>query len=827
MRKRMKKLAAFFVALTMVMTMDVGAFATERSETAAAENTVDNVEKMENLETASADSMKIYAINIGSNMGDAVLIESDGKYLLMDIGYSDSSTGQTTGSYAYVKNFLNERGITSLSLYYSHFHGDHTGGVGNDGALDWLTTDFNVETVYAPDASVYEGKLDYSATYEKIERVTAQNNANTQITYLKKGDTFSFGDVKVEIIGPVGVSGYTEPGEAPEDGSVDGDGVYDDFVNNASLVARISCGNVVYLSAGDIKTEGENALIKEYGQNGKLEADIYKLSHHGIAPANSEAFLKCVTPTCSFGQNGGYQKQEEYGDNGKTRRMTYSSKMNASAYGLTYFVADESKTFEVDVTGDSIAMYRYSSASSKEKLTGIVKTVGSYGISYDGKNVVYDFYDYYYLDASGKPITGLQNVTIESVAGLRKFGSGGLLYAGEWGYNDANQFVYKPWLNVDGKWQYYDQKTAVIATGWKTIDGETYYFDKNGYRKTGIQTIDSDVYYFSSGGKLCKNTWYNDSKSGKDAAHWMYFGSDGKRITGWKKIDGEKYYFDKETGYRASGVTKIGSDYYWFSSGGKLQKSKWYNDSKSGKAADHWMYFDGDGKRVTGWKTVDKQKYYFDKKTGYRASGVTKIGSDYYWFTSGGKLQKNKWYNDSKSGKAEDHWMYFDKNGKRVTGWLTLKNEKYYLDKETGYRACGMTKIKSKYYYFSPGGKLQKSKTVKLDGYKCKIDKNGVWTNTPKVDGTKISSVKSSSKKTAKISWKKKSSVTGYEVYMSTSKNGKYEKITTIKKAKTTSYTKKKLKSNKTYYFKVRSYIEVDGNKFYSSYSSPKSVKVK
>lgn len=26
MRKRMKKLAAFFVALTMVMTMDVGAF---------------------------------------------------------------------------------------------------------------------------------------------------------------------------------------------------------------------------------------------------------------------------------------------------------------------------------------------------------------------------------------------------------------------------------------------------------------------------------------------------------------------------------------------------------------------------------------------------------------------------------------------------------------------------------------------------------------------------------------------------------------------------------------------------------------------------------
>ena len=61
---------------------------------------------------------------------------------------------------------------------------------------------------------------------------------------------------------------------------------------------------------------------------------------------------------------------------------------------------------------------------------------------------------------------------------------------------------------------------------------------------------------------------------------------------------------------------------------------------------------------------------------------------------------------------------------------------------------------------------------------------------------------------------------------MATSKNGKYKKVKTVKSVSTTKYTKSSLKKGKTYYFKVRSYKTVNGEKVYSEYSDVK-VKVK
>ena len=85
--------------------------------------------------------------------------------------------------------------------------------------------------------------------------------------------------------------------------------------------------------------------------------------------------------------------------------------------------------------------------------------------------------------------------------------------------------------------------------------------------------------------------------------------------------------------------------------------------------------------------------------------------------------------------------------------------------------------------------------------------------------------VKSSSRKTARLTWKNCSTrATGYKVYMATSKNGIYKlvKTTTAK-----SFTKYYLTSGKTYYFKVRAYRTVDGKNIYGDYSTIKSIRVK
>ncbi len=79
---------------------------------------------------------------------------------------------------------------------------------------------------------------------------------------------------------------------------------------------------------------------------------------------------------------------------------------------------------------------------------------------------------------------------------------------------------------------------------------------------------------------------------------------------------------------------------------------------------------------------------------------------------------------------------------------------------------------------------------------------------------------------TAKVTWGKSTGAAGYEVYMASSKSGKYAKITTVNKATTLSYTKSGLSKGRTYYFKVRSYITVNGKKVYSNFTKVVKVKV-
>ena len=90
-----------------------------------------------------------------------------------------------------------------------------------------------------------------------------------------------------------------------------------------------------------------------------------------------------------------------------------------------------------------------------------------------------------------------------------------------------------------------------------------------------------------------------------------------------------------------------------------------------------------------------------------------------------------------------------------------------------------------------------------------------------KPTGLKVKNVK---KKTAKISWAQAVNAEGYEVFRSTKKKKGYKMVADVQ---TNNYKNKKLKKKKTYYYKVRSYNVVNGQKVYSSFSTAKKVKIK
>ena len=66
-----------------------------------------------------------------------------------------------------------------------------------------------------------------------------------------------------------------------------------------------------------------------------------------------------------------------------------------------------------------------------------------------------------------------------------------------------------------------------------------------------------------------------------------------------------------------------------------------------------------------------------------------------------------------------------------------------------------------------------------------------------------------------RIGWNKVDKANGYEVFRSTSENGKYARVKTITDNNTTQSASPNLEEGKTYYYRVKAYLEVDGEKLY------------
>ncbi len=153
---------------------------------------------------------------------------------------------------------------------------------------------------------------------------------------------------------------------------------------------------------------------------------------------------------------------------------------------------------------------------------------------------------------------------------------------------------------------------------------------------------------------------------------------------------------------------------------------------------------------------------------------------------------------------------------------LTLSQGKKKISaKDTDSNSVTFTKLKPGTEY-----SLKITPYRKADGQKVYAAKSATVKAATAPSQAKLSSLRKSGNKSARIAWKKASGASGYEVYMRTGK-GAYKKIKTIANAKTVSLVKSGLKKGKTYSFRVRAYKKLGNKKVYGSYSSTKSIKIK
>lgn len=105
-------------------------------------------------------------------------------------------------------------------------------------------------------------------------------------------------------------------------------------------------------------------------------------------------------------------------------------------------------------------------------------------------------------------------------------------------------------------------------------------------------------------------------------------------------------------------------------------------------------------------------------------------------------------------------------------------------------------------------------------------DYSSILETATKPTTPKITSISSKTKGKAVVKWSNVERESGFQLYYSTKKSSGFEKVKSYEPNKLAG-SKSKLKSGKTYYFKVRAYRKTDSGTVYSSWSSVKSVKIK
>lgn len=204
--------------------------------------------------------------------GDATLLQTrDGHTLLVDTG--------PPGQGRAVADHLRRRGIDRLDqLLLTHADADHVGGAAT------------IVRQVTPGVVFVGGSLASTDAWRDL--ALAVEARAVPVRQLARGDRFSLGDdVEIGVLHPT--PSFLEPG---------------DDRNDASIVLRVRCGEVVFLLTGDAEAEAEADMLASLPAEA-LRADVLKAGHHGSRSSTTAPLLAAVRPThavISAGRNNRY-----------------------------------------------------------------------------------------------------------------------------------------------------------------------------------------------------------------------------------------------------------------------------------------------------------------------------------------------------------------------------------------------------------------------------------------------------------------------------------------------------------------------------------------
>lgn len=190
--------------------------------------------------------------------GDAILLESNGRYAMVDTGLQNESDNK------FVYNYLKSVGVKELDfILITHNHDDHAGGV-----VYLLNSDIKVNKFYI---KTYLGKD--SASSSNIKRynniISTLNNKKIPVVYIDK----SFTDGKGFTFGVMNIKLYNTEQRMNQKPFAGGN------ENNNSVMELIMVNNKkIFLTADSYNGSIMNSISKVIGK-----VDVMKIPHHGYS----------------------------------------------------------------------------------------------------------------------------------------------------------------------------------------------------------------------------------------------------------------------------------------------------------------------------------------------------------------------------------------------------------------------------------------------------------------------------------------------------------------------------------------------------------------
>lgn len=170
--------------------------------------------------------------------------------------------------------------------------------------LPWFDTNIDMVLGTHPDKDHIGGLVDVLKRYKVNKIITTENTGETMVAssfqkgllsegvpvaMARAGQVYQLGaSTTLTIFSPAGNPQMLES-------------------NTASIVARLSYGQIDFMLTGDAPSSIEEYLVKTYGE--ELKSEVLKLGHHGSKTSSSEVFLDTVAPryaVVSAGKDNSY-----------------------------------------------------------------------------------------------------------------------------------------------------------------------------------------------------------------------------------------------------------------------------------------------------------------------------------------------------------------------------------------------------------------------------------------------------------------------------------------------------------------------------------------